>query len=142
MENNASDIKTDQGNQKIKKNSTTLIVRRTRLPNLFTAKCLITPVKAVPSLSPSTLPTFSTSMSSCCLSEGVMTELIPPTRRLTLTTTSECVFLCISNVEDERFCLTCGFVFTGHQTSWNLYVRACCGSGLSRDAKVNGGCIF
>lgn len=136
------DIKTDQETKK-KKYSTTLIERRTRLPNLFTAKCLITPVKAVPSLSPSTLPTFSTSMSSCCLSEGVMTELIPPTRRLTLTTTSECVFLCyIKTLKMSGFCLTCGFVFTGHQTSWNLYVRACCGSGLSRDAKVKGGCIF
>lgn len=31
-------------------------------------------------------------------------------------------------------------MFTGHQASWNLYVRARCGPGLS--ASKNGGCIF
>lgn len=52
------------------------------------------------------------------------------------------IFFLYQTLKMSGFCLTCGFVFTGHQTSWNLYVRACRGSGLSRDAKVKGGCIF
>lgn len=29
-------------------------------------------------------------------------------------------------------------MFTGHQASWSVYVRACCGSGVSGDGRQGG----
>lgn len=29
-------------------------------------------------------------------------------------------------------------MFTGHQASWSVYVRACCGSGVSGDGQQGG----
>lgn len=68
--------------------TTTRTARPTRPPSRSTARSPTTPARAVPSPSPSTLPTFSASTFSSSPSAAVTTVPTRPTRRLTPPTTS------------------------------------------------------